>query len=289
MPVIPPAIRPPSEADSFLLQVTTGCSGNTCDFCGAYLNKPFRVKSMTEIEQDMVAQQQAAPDTRRVFLLDGDALAVSHHNLRPILEKINQYFPSLTRIASYVNGYNITQRSDEELSELAAHKLTLVYMGLESGSQVVLDACQKRASVDEMITAVNRLEQAGIKSSVMVLLGLGGRQHSQEHVQATITALNRMQPRYLSFLTVMAVPGTGLMKKIEQGDFLELEPMGYLREAQAILAGLQLNKTLFHCNHASNYLALSGRLPKDKDKLLAALNQALMQQIPIRPEMMRGL
>ncbi|MDD5218836.1 MAG: radical SAM protein, partial [Candidatus Omnitrophica bacterium] len=154
--IIEPIIRPPAEADSFLLQVTTGCSSNTCTFCGAYPGKPFRIKPLEEVFRDIEDGAAWFPGTRRVFLLDGDALAVRNEKLLPVLDKLVQSFPKLSRISSYANGYNLTQRSDEELKELYDRRLRLLYIGLESGSQAVLDRCRKRARAREMVEAVRR-------------------------------------------------------------------------------------------------------------------------------------
>jgi radical SAM superfamily enzyme YgiQ (UPF0313 family) len=289
MPIIEPAIRPPSEADSFLLQVTLGCSSDTCTFCGAYKRKDFCIKSEKEILADIRHQAFWHKDTRRVFLMDGDALVLSNSKLVSILEKLQEGFPKLTRISSYANGCNITRKTDEELAELSSHKLSLIYMGLESGSQEILDRCGKSSRVEEMITAVRRAEAAGIKSSVIVLLGLGGKARSGEHVGATIEALNRMQPRYLSFLSLMVIPDTPLEEEIRRGDFEELSALDMLKESHAIIEGLELKKTIFRSNHASNYLALEGTFPKDKDKLLKMLKSAIDGDISLRPEFLRGL
>jgi radical SAM superfamily enzyme YgiQ (UPF0313 family) len=289
MPIIEPVIRPPAEANSFLLQVTTGCTANSCTFCGAYTGKPFRVKSMVEIAADVKEEKRLNPGTRRVFLMDGDALAVNNSKLLPVLELLNNSFPKLNRISSYANGYNITNRSDTELQQLYDHQFRLLYIGLESGSQEILDRCRKRATVAEMIEAVRRAEQAGIKSSVIVLLGLGGRKNSRLHVQETITALNQMQPRYLSFLSLMLIPGTSLYQDAKNGGFDELNSLELLMETRDIIAGLELERTIFRSDHASNYLPLEGRFPGDKEKLLTTLEAALQGQVRLKPEFMRGL
>ncbi len=289
MPIVEPVIRPPSEADSFLLQVTLGCSANNCNFCGAYKNKPFAVKDPREIAADIKAYARRYKDTRRVFLMDGDALVLGNNKLVPVLEQLDQAFPRLSRVSSYANGFNILRKSDRELAELQARKLSLVYMGLESGSQAVLSRCGKSSSVEEMITAVHKTAEAGIKSSVIVLLGLGGKQHSKEHVKGTIEALNRMQPRYLSFLSLMVIPGTALAKEVRAGNFKELDPLELLKESYEIIHGLELNKTIFRSDHASNHLALEGAFPKDKKMLLNALQAAIEGKTGLRPEMFRGL
>lgn len=289
MPIIEPIIRPPAEAGSFLLQVTVGCSVNRCTFCGAYRGKPFRVLDYNDISTDIEEGAQRYPDTRRIFLLDGDALAVPNKRLIPILKRLNDSFPKLARISTYANGCNITRRSEEDLKELYEHKLKLMYIGLESGNQDILDHCRKYSHADEMVEAVQKAARAGIKSSVIVLLGLGGKKYSREHVRDTIVALNRMQPRYLSFLSLMLIPGTPLFKEAERGDFEELYQEELLQESHDIIEGLKLKKSVFRSNHASNYLPLEGRFPHDKKRLLELHELALSGGIPLKPDILRGL
>jgi radical SAM superfamily enzyme YgiQ (UPF0313 family) len=289
MPIVEPVIRPPAEADSFLLQVTLGCSADHCSFCGAYKMKPFRVKDAEEIFSDIDRYARRYPGTRRVFLMDGDALVLGNSKLVPVLEKLAQAFPRLSRVSAYANGSNITQKSDAELAELSKRKLSLIYMGLESGSQLVLDRCRKTSSSEAMIEAVQRAERAGIRSSVIVLLGLGGKKYSAEHVRDTIEALNRMQPRYLSFLSLMVIPGTPLADEVQRGGFEELDPRELLIEAYEMIRGLTLERTVFRSDHASNYLALEGTFPKDKSALLKVLKAALGGKIGLRPDFARGL
>ncbi len=282
-------IRPPAEIDSFLLHVTTGCSANNCSFCGAYKKVPFSILEYDEIESEIEEYSRLYPDTRHVFLLDGDALAMPNSKLLPVLKKLNKSFLNLSRISAYANGYNITKRSARELKELSDYKLTLLYMGLESGNQDILNRCGKTSSVEEMVEAVNRASKAGIKSSVIVLLGLGGRKHSESHVSGTIKALNKMQSRYLSFLSLMLIPGTPLYEETKKGDFEELNPVELLKEMYYIIQGLELEKTVFRSNHASNYLSLEGRFPKDKEKLLSMLKPAIEGKKKLKPEWLRGL
>jgi radical SAM superfamily enzyme YgiQ (UPF0313 family) len=282
-------IRPPAEAGSFLLQVTLGCSADHCSFCGAYKMKPFRIKDPAEVFLDIGRYARRCPATRRVFLMDGDALVLSNSQLVPVLEKLKQVFPRLSRVSAYANGLNITRKSDEELAELYAHKLSLIYMGLESGSQSVLDRCKKTSSAEEMIRSVQRAERLGIRSSVIVLLGLGGKKYSAEHVRGTIEALNRMQPRYLSFLSLMVIPGTPLAGEVLRGDFTELDQKELLKEAYEMIRGLELKRTVFRSDHASNYLALEGTFPKDKPALLKVLRAAIDGKVTLRPDLARGL
>jgi radical SAM superfamily enzyme YgiQ (UPF0313 family) len=221
--------------------------------------------------------------------MDGDALVLANSKLVPILEELGAAFPRLARISSYANGSNITRKNDQELAELYKHKLNLIYMGLESGSQAVLDRCGKSSSVEEMIEAVNKAAKSQIKSSVIVLLGLGGKKCSEEHVKGTVAALNRMQPRYLSFLSLMVIPGTPLAEEVRKGEFEELSSAELLKESYEIIKGLQLKKTVFRSDHASNYLALEGALPKDKMMLLNIMESAIGGEIMLKPESLRGL
>lgn len=289
MSLVEPVFRPPAEAESFLLQVTVGCSSDRCAFCGMYKMKSFRVKDPAEVLDDIEREACLAPGTRRVFLMDGDALVLSNAKLIPTLDQLNRAFPRLARISSYANGSNLSRKTDPELRELSSRKLKLIYMGLESGSQAILDRCGKSSSVHEMIGSVRRAEKAGIKSSVMVLLGLGGRAHSGEHVRGTIEALNAMQPRYLSFLSLMIVPGTPLEQQMKKGAFEELGAKELLQECYGIVSGLELEHTVFRSNHASNYLPLEGVFPKDKPALLAMLQAALEGKTGLRPDFFRGL
>ena len=289
MPIIEPVIRPPSEASSFLLQVTTGCSSNYCTFCGAYQDKKFRVKDEQEIYNDIRQWAAVYPKTRKVFLIDGDAIAVGNSKLIRILKNIQEYIPSLRRISSYANGYNITVRNDVELKELFDNNLNLIYIGLESGNQDILNECRKKSTVQEMITAVNRVQKIGIKASVIVLLGLGGRQNFKTHVRDTIKAINEMQPHYLSFLCLMLIPGTPLYADAKNNRFQELGPYELLKQSYEIIRGLELKRTIFRSNHASNYLSLEGIFPRDKDRLLAMLEEAMQGKVSLKPEIFRGL
>lgn len=289
MPVIQPAIRPPAEAGSFLLQITRGCSSGSCTFCGAYSGAPFRIKPEEEILADIRAAEPYADSVRRAFLMDGDALVLENRRLFPVLDRLHAAFPHLGRISAYANGYNITSRSDEELRALRNRGLSLIYMGLESGSQKILDRCRKRSTSEEMVKAVQRAAAAGIKSSVIVLLGLGGKNYSREHVRGTIDALNRMQPRYLSFLSLMLIPGTPLHTDAATGRFRELDRRELLLETRDILTGLQMRGTVFRSDHASNHLPLEGRLPDDRERLCAMIDDALSGKRSLRAEDMRGL
>ena len=289
MPIIEPSIRPPSEAQSLLLQVTCGCSCNSCSFCGAYTDKAFRVKPMPEIIADINDYARYYPDVKKLFLMDGDALALSNSKLLPILARVREKLPQVNRVSSYANGFQITQRSHDELKDLFDNGLKLVYMGLESGSQEILDNCNKKATVRQMVDAVGHARDAGIKTSVMVLLGLGGKEGSRMHIEESAKAINAMQPAYLSFLSLMIIPGTLLYRQARQGLFEPLGALDFLKETYEILKLLDLKRSQFYANHASNYVPLSGRLPQGKQEMLALLESAMEGKVGMKPESFRGL
>lgn len=289
MPIIEPAIRPPSEAMSFLLQITTGCSANTCSFCPTYIGKKFRMKDMSEIESDIEEYSKYNPDTSKVFLMDGDALVLTFDKLEPILVLLNKTFPRLNRISSYANDFNILTKSDVELKKFYDYKLRLIYMGLESGSQNVLDFCNKKSTVKGMTDAVIKAKQFKIKSSIIVLLGLGGKKYTTEHTSETAKVLNIMQPDYLSFLSLMVIKGTILYSQVINKEFEILSEKEILIEMYEIIKQLELKKTMFFSNHASNYLPLSGRLSYQKDELLSTIKSAMEGKIRLRDEYYRGL
>ncbi|MDX1765091.1 MAG: radical SAM protein [bacterium] len=284
-----PVFRPPSEADSLILQVTVGCSHNRCDFCGMYKEKRFRVRGLSELQADLRDAAEHWPGTRRIFLADGDAFALSTEKLHRLLDLCHQAFPNLSRVGTYMNASNILAKSDDDLEGLAAKKLKIGYLGLESGNEQVLAGMGKGATAEEMVEAVRRCQKNGIKMSVMVLLGLGGREKSRDHAHDSAKALNRMNPRYLSLLALMPVEGTPLERRVARGEFQELTANQILEEMKEILERLELQGTIFRSNHASNYLALSGRFPQDKVRLIAELEDCLSGKRGIRDEWMRGL
>jgi radical SAM superfamily enzyme YgiQ (UPF0313 family) len=284
-------IRPPSEAHSYILQVTYGCSHNRCTFCGTYLDKPFRSRATDEVLEDIQAAGAIMSGVRRVFLADGDALALSTERLTRILEALQGAFPDLERVGSYANAGNLLRKSPEELEKLRAKGLGIVYLGLESGDDRVLSKIDKGASVDEMVTAVSKAKAAGMLTSVIAILGLAGPEGSLEHARLTGEAVSRMDPEFFSLLTLMLVPGTPLHQDWGSGAFQLPEPEAMLAELREVLAHMDgLSHCVFRTNHASNYLPLGGTLPVDKARLLAAIDAALSQgRDVLRPEAWRGL
>jgi radical SAM superfamily enzyme YgiQ (UPF0313 family) len=284
-------IRPPSEADSYILQATYGCSHNCCTFCGTYPDKPFRARPTEEVLEDIALAQSRLPDTRRVFLADGNALVLDTERLVTILDALISGFPRLRRVGIYANARDVLGKTDAELAMLQQRKLEIVYLGLESGSDEVLCRIHKGATAAEMVEAVHKVKRAGIRASVIALLGLGGRPLSTQHAEETGRVVRAMDPEYLSLLTLMLVPGTDLYLDWRAGTFQLPEPVDLLEEMRGLIAHLDgLSRCVFRTNHASNYLPLAGTLSRDKARLLAVIDEALTRgRSALRPEAWRAL
>ncbi|MFQ6000826.1 MAG: radical SAM protein [Anaerolineae bacterium] len=282
-------VRPPSEAQSLILQATLGCSHNKCIFCGTYLDKGFRARPLKELFEDIDSVGDYAFSVRRVFLADGNALVLSTDRLLKILDKLNDSFPRLVRVGIYGNASDILRKSPEDLEELRKRKLGIIYLGLESGSDEILQFIEKGATSQEMIEAVKKAQAVGIDLSVIAILGIGGRGLSEHHARETARVLNEMNPRYASFLTLMVIPGTPLHDMVRAGEFDLLDPLEMLRELRIIVENLDLEGTIFRTNHASNYLALGGTFPQDKGKILREIERGLSGEVPLRPEFLRAL
>jgi radical SAM superfamily enzyme YgiQ (UPF0313 family) len=284
-------IRPPSEANSFILQVTYGCSHNKCTFCGTYLDKPFRTRPESEVLEDIELARRLRPDTRRVFLADGNALVLSTSRLVSILDELAAGLSLLERVGIYANARDLLGKSESDLRLLCKKGLGIVYLGLESGSDEVLHRVHKGATAAEMIQAVQKTRSAGIRTSVIAILGIGGSEFSSVHAEETGRAVSAMDPDYFSMLTLMLVPGTELYGQWQGGAFQLLDPEAMLLELrQAILHLNGLSHCVFRTNHASNFLPLAGTLPQDKKQLLATLDAALaLGTTALRPDAWRGL
>jgi radical SAM superfamily enzyme YgiQ (UPF0313 family) len=281
--------RPPSEADSLLLQATIGCSHNRCTFCAMYRDKQFRVRHLESVLEDIAAARKYhGPDIRRVFLCDGNALILPTPHLLRILNALERAFPDLQRVGVYANARDLVSKSVDELQELVRHRLSLSYLGLESGSDAILRQIDKGATADEMIAGVRHGMAAGMKSSVIFLLGLGGRKLWRENAVESARAVSQMNPNYLSALTVTVVPGTPLARQLRSGEFELPEPAEFAAELKLFLEQVDVKATVFRSNHASNYVPLDGRLPRDKERLVAELAEAIKLH-RFKPEYMRGL
>ena len=282
-------IRPPSEADSLILQVTLGCSHNKCIFCGTYPDKKFRKRPLQEVFEAVESLQPYREEVRRVFLADGNALVLSTKDLEAILDRLNGSFPNLNRVGTYANANDILRKPVEDLRQLREKKLSIYYLGLESGSDTVLKLIKKGATGADMVSCVKRAHEADVKMSVICILGIGGKKLSEEHARETAKVLNAMSPRFISFLTLMVVPGTPLEEMVAGGEFELLSPYEGLVELRRIVEKLDLSGSILRTNHASNFLALGGTLPKDKENILREIDRCLHGEIALRPEFLRGL
>jgi radical SAM superfamily enzyme YgiQ (UPF0313 family) len=281
--------RPPSEADSLLIQATVGCSHNRCTFCAMYRDKRFRVRPVEEVIEDVrQAASYCGPGVRRVFICDGDALVLPQRYLLRLLDALAESFPELARVGIYANARDILRRTDEELRELVRRRLGICYLGMESGSDRVLESIDKGATAAEMAGAVQQAMAAGMKVSVIYLLGLGGRDGWREHAVESARCVSQMNPNYLSALTVTLVPGTPLFERERRGEFELPSPEEFAAELKLFLENVEVKATVFRSNHASNYVPLAGRLPRDRARLIAELDAAIAGH-RFKPEYLRGL
>jgi len=287
-----PLFRPPSEAYSLILQVTTGCSHNACTFCGMYKMKKFRVREWAGIEADIREASAYAREAQRIFLADGNALAMDTGMLVTLLKRLYGTFPALERVTSYAGPKDLLTKSTEDLKLIRDNGLTMLYLGVESGSGDILREVHKGAGVEEMAAAGRRAKEAGFELSVTVLTGLGGKSKSRENAVETAAILNRIQPDYIGALTLTPTPNTVLYNQVKKGQFQLLDPLENLQELKWLLENLSLeNRCLFRCNHASNYLPLKGALPGDRERLVALLADVTENpgRYRLKPEHLRGL
>lgn len=282
-------IRPPSEANSILLQVTVGCSRNKCTFCGTYRGERFKIKSDKIIMSDIAFAARHCRRQRRVFLCDGDALVIPQKRLLSILTAIREQLPWVTRVGAYANAKSLDMKSPEQLAQLNELGLGILYMGVETGDDVTLKAIRKGATARHLIAMGQKAKDAGFKLSVTVLLGIAGRERSAIHAKETGRLLTAMDPDYIGALSLMLVPGTPLYDDHRAGRFYLLNSREMLVELRSLFAHTDLSKGLFHANHASNYLPIRARLPRDKDTVLNLIDQALNGQVALKPEWLRAL
>lgn len=290
---IEPVFRPPSEANSLILQVTNGCSWNNCTFCEMYTlpQKKFRPKPQAEIDQEIRNCAESLGQVRRVFLADGDAMALSVKRLKAILISIRTYLPSVTRVSSYCLPRNLIKKSVEELAELKELGLELLYVGAESGNDEVLTKIDKGETYDSTLESLLKIKAAGIKSSVMIINGMGGVNYSAQHALDSARLVNEAQPEYLATLVLFFRQGEQRFREAFGGDFITCNQMQLIEEMKTLLSTLELKKTIFRSDHASNYLVLKGVLGRDKPMLLQSIDAALNHEdrVFLRSERMRGL
>ncbi len=282
-------IRPPSEANSILLQVTVGCSRNKCTFCGTYAGERFRIKSDEIILEDIAFASKYCQRQRRVFLCDGDALIIPQKRLEFFLSEIKRQLPWVTRVGAYANAKSLKLKSSDELEVLVSSGLGILYMGLETGDDISLKAINKGALSDEMIQMGQKARKAGFKLSVTVLLGIAGKDRSQIHAKETGRVLSEIDPEYVGALSLMLIPGTPLHDDYKAGLFTLIQPDEMLQELRTMIANTHLTRGLFHANHASNYLPIRARLPGEKQATLELIDRALSGKIALKPEHLRAL
>jgi len=271
-----PLFRPPAEADNLIIQATLGCSYNNCSFCSMYKTKSYEVRKLDDVYNDINAVAKAYPDTHKIFLADGDALALSSEHLLSILKKLQSSFPKLRRVSLYASAQNVLSKSQEELKTLYENKLNLIYYGIETGSNLLLKKITKGVSQSEIIDSLNRASGSGIKVSATVILGIGGEKYSQEHIAETAEIINATRVNYLSTLQLDLEEDAKENFYKHFSDFTPLDDSQILKEQKKFLELLYpTNKIIFRSNHASNALHLSGTLPRDKDRLMKELDYAL--------------
>ena len=281
--------RPPSEAYSLIVQVTYGCSHNTCAFCSMYKEKRFALRPLNEVLEDFHIARQTYRHVDKVFLADGDALVRKASELYTILDTIRELFPECQRVTSYASPASIRIRTDEELQTLRAKGLTMVYMGLESGCDEVLKLMHKGHMSDEIVAMGQKVRRNGIALSVTAITGLGGPELLEQHAIETAKAFNAMNPEYIGMLTLMVEPGTPLYDWVRDGEFQLLTQPQVLRETRLLVENLDSPGSVFRMNHASNYLVLKGTLNQDKEAMLHTIDAAEHDLSRLRPEEWRGL
>jgi radical SAM superfamily enzyme YgiQ (UPF0313 family) len=283
--------RPPSEAHSLLLQISVGCSHNGCTYCDMYTEKSFSVKPRDVVERDLDEARAMGPRFTRLFLCDGDALILSTRRLLEILEAIRTKLPWVSRVSCYGDTRSVLKKSVSELKALREAGLEMVYHGVESGSDAVLERIVKGGTREEVIQTAQRLREAGMKHSVILLLGIGGTDLSEEHARETASLLTAIDPPFVGVLTTTVIPGTPLGQSQSRGEFSLPGKFEMLRELKTLVEASVLTHCRFSSNHASNYLPLRSTLPGDKEAILEALNHVLAAQDEglLKPEFLRGL
>lgn len=280
--------RPPSEAYSLILQPTVGCSWNRCTFCTAFRDRDFRIKSIDEFRSNVDRVHPHYPNARRIFLADGNALCMPAGELVELLEHLYERFDDLERVSIYGGPLDVKRKTDEELEQLFNAGLDIVYIGLESGSDNVLRLVKKGATAADMVEAGVRVRKSGLRFSVIFILGLGGKELSEEHATETARVIGEQDPEYAAALTLMVTPGSDIARDIEQGRITLLSPPEILMELRSVVDRINVSDTVFRANHASNYSPIGGRLPDDRDQILAQIDK-ILKSGQYKPDLFRAL
>ena len=282
--------RPPSEADAYILQATIGCSWNHCTYCDMYREKQYRVRDLEETLADIRAARQAiGPRVEKIFVADGDALAMDVPHWEAILRACRESFPSLRRVSSYATAMNLLEKSESDLTALREQGLTQLYIGPESGDDATLKRIAKGATFADHVEGARRAHAAGMKLSAIFLLGAGGTERTFEHAEASARLVTAMNPAFFSLLTLTVVPETPISLLQKRGKFELPTVHRMLEELRTIVAESAPTESVFRTNHASNYLPLGGVIPRDRARILQIVDRALAGGIALRPEWSRGL
>lgn len=270
-----PVFRPPCEAGSLIIQATIGCPHNKCLFCGMYRGKRYRVRPLEEIREDIEMARNVWSNPRSVFLADGNTIAMRSEDLARVLDYVREAFPGVERVSCYGGARFIRGRRPGDLERLAEHGLDIVYMGLESGDDEILRYVNKGATSGDYVRAAEKLREAGISLSTYVLAGLGGPERSREHALNSARTLNRMKPDYIRIRTLVLMPGFPMYERLRAGEFRECSGREIALETRLLVENLDVEGAQFLSDHVSNYLPVYGRLPEDKEAMLAAIDRAL--------------
>ena len=283
--------RPPSEANSMLLQVTIGCSHNRCTYCDMYRDKSFSAKPWLGIEADLREAARLGPGFDKVFLCDGDALILSTRRLLQILEGVRRHLPWVRRVGTYADTRSVGRKTVAELEELREAGLEILYHGMESGDDDVLEFIDKGGTVAEVEDMADKLRAAGMTHSVIILLGVGGEKLSRQHASNTAKVLTRIDPPFVGALTTTVIPGTPLHRMQEAGEFTLPGKFQLLEELRTVVAESQFTKCRFSSNHASNYLPIRSVLPRDQKQIVSIIDEVLARgdEKDLKPEYLRGL
>ncbi|MBS4534180.1 radical SAM protein [Clostridium sp. D2Q-14] len=280
--------RPPSEARSLIVQATIGCAHNKCTFCSMYKDKKFRIRRVEDIIKDLESAREYYKNIKRIFLADGDALILKTEDLLRILKHIIKIFPECERVGIYATPRDILNKSVEELKALKDNGLGIMYMGIESGNDTILDKINKEIDSKYIIEAGKKAKESRIDLSVTLISGIGGREYIKNHAIDSAKVINAINPDYVGLLTLMLEEGTELYNDYKYGDFNPLSPEEVMLETRLFIENIEVNDCVFRSNHASNYISLKGVLNRDKDRLLEEIDEALKEN-NYKPEGLRGL
>lgn len=284
-----PLYRPPSEANSIIFQVTLGCSFNKCSFCNMYRTKEYSERPWEEIKSEIDIVSKSFPQTERIFLADGDAINLSPEKLVQILDYIKEKFPNLARISCYAMPKNLLQKSPDELTLLNSKGLDMLYIGIETGNDILLKKITKGATSKSIIDACNRAKKSGFIISCMIILGIGGKKYSMDHMKETARVVSDVSPNFLAALTLIIEDGVydEFMKKFSE-PFETLDDTMILNELELLLNNINpISPIVFRANHASNVYSIGGNLPDDKEKMLAVVRSLKEHPELLKPKVLR--